>query len=56
MQGDYTSKFRKIDLVLHGFPRGLIYKVNGQPENTSEKTNAETLAFNNLNGKITVSW
>jgi alpha-glucosidase len=56
MRGGYNTRFRTVELILHGFPAGSKYKVNGQYEKTAGKGIVQTLSFPLENGKISVKW
>ncbi len=53
--GDYSSKFKVVHLMLHGFPQNANFTVNGKSVNANAgKTTS--LDFDNSNGKIEVKW
>ncbi len=54
--GNYPSKYTKVDFILHGFPSGLKYKVNGAPV-ASDINGSETVihTMNKINS-ITLKW
>jgi alpha-glucosidase len=56
VKGDYATRFHSVDLILHGFPAGSKYTVNGQSEKTEENGSAQIVSFQNENGKISVKW
>ena len=56
VQGKYASRFHSVKLILHGFPSGSKYTVNGQSETIVENGSLQVLSFQNNNGKISVRW
>jgi len=56
VQGNYTSRFHSVKLILHGFPAGSKYTVNGQSEKMIENGSVQVVSFQNNNGKISVRW
>jgi alpha-glucosidase len=56
IKGDYGTRFHSVELILHGFPAGSKYTVNGHPGKTFEKGSLQILSFQNENGNISVRW
>lgn len=56
VQGDFDSRFRSVELILHDFPAGSGYTVNGQPVKTGARATIQTVSFPNEKGKISVMW
>jgi alpha-glucosidase len=56
VQGDYGTRFNSIELILHGFPAGSNYTVNGQSEKTVVNGSVQVISFQNENGKTSVRW
>ena len=55
-EGSYTSKFHDVHLILHGFPAGNQFTVNGNAVKAEGTGWEQTLDFSNTNGKISVKW
>ncbi len=55
-EGNYSTRFKTIELVLHGFPEELQLTVNGKPKKAHKDGSIKTVSFQNENGKITVKW
>jgi alpha-glucosidase len=56
VKGDYTSKFDKVELILHGFPAGAHFTVNGQSVEANGTHDEQSINFRNESGKISVNW
>jgi alpha-glucosidase len=56
VQGNYASRFHSVKLILHGFPAGSQYTINGQSEKIVENGSVQVVSFQNDNGKISVRW
>jgi hypothetical protein len=56
VKGDYVSKFQNVKLMLHGFPAGSEFTVNGQPQKSEGSGERKPLSFQNENGKISIKW
>ena len=56
VQGNYASRFHSVKLILHGFPAGSQYTINGQSEKILENGSVQVVSFQNDNGKISVRW
>jgi len=55
-EGNYTSKFNEVHLVLHGFPQNALFTVNGKSVKTEGGEVQPFIDFSNTNGKISVKW
>lgn len=56
VKGSYSTRFDSVALILHCFPEGSRYSVNGQPANTGADLEIQTVLFRNENRKISVKW
>jgi alpha-glucosidase len=56
VQGNYASRFHSVKLILHGFPSGSKYTVNGQAGKIVDNGSVQIVTFQNDNGKISVRW
>ncbi len=56
VKGDYDTRFHSVELILHGFPAGSNFTVNGQSEKTAGNRSVQIVSFKNENGKISVRW
>jgi alpha-glucosidase len=56
VQGNYASRFHSVELILHGFPAGSQYTINGQFEKIVENGSVQVVSFQNDNGKISFRW
>ncbi|MGB8491748.1 MAG: glycoside hydrolase family 31 protein, partial [Bacteroidales bacterium] len=51
VKGDFDSRFLSVELILHDFPAGSGYTVNGQPAKTGARGTIQTVSFPNEKGK-----
>jgi alpha-glucosidase len=56
VQGNYDSKFKNIHLILHGFPIGQHFSVNGQSVTSSTSGKEQSVDFSNTSDKISITW
>ena len=56
VRGDFSSRFLNIGLILHYFPAGSRFTVNGEPVKTEGRGTIQTVSFPNEKGKISVRW
>jgi alpha-glucosidase len=53
-EGNYSSKFDRIELVLHDFEKPASATVNGSSVNLQQQDNLVTIDFHNSNDKLTI--
>ena len=56
VKGDYETGYHSVELILHGFPGGLKFTVNGQAEKHFVSGAIQKISFINKNEKISVHW
>ncbi len=56
VRGDYNSRFKAVELELHGFPPEAKFTVNRKYENTVHKNEMQEISFQNDKDLITVKW
>lgn len=56
VKGDWLTKFNTVELILHGFPSGTEYIINGQSGKTTAGATTISITFPNDNRKISVKW